>query len=91
MPLNLFAYMNKIGLSIRPILLIWGSQVQDTLLLLVEFVPGSPWLNFSAALANSQLACLHPVGIVNSCVSLALKSPYGEWSIKHVLYCILKQ
>ena len=26
--------------------------------------------------------------ICHDCVSLALKSPYGEWSIKHVLYCI---
>ena len=63
---------------------------------LVEFVPGSPWFNFPAALVNSQLACLRPVGILNSCccyvllfrcVSLALKSSYGEWSIKYV--CIV--
>ena len=63
--------------------------------------PGSPWFNFPAALVNSQLVSLQPVGILNSCccsvlsfrcVSLALKSPYGERSIKYVLYCIvLKQ
>ena len=56
-------------------------------------VPDSPWFNFSAALVNSQLVCLRPVGILNSCccsvpsfrcVSLALKSPYGERSIKYV-------
>ena len=29
----------------------------------------SPWFNFSAALVNSQLACLRPVGILNSCCS----------------------
>ena len=30
-------------------------------------VPGSPWFNFSTALVNSQLVCLRPVGILNSC------------------------
>ena len=55
---------------------------------------GSPWFNFLAALVNSQLVCLRPVGILNSCcccsvpwlqcVSLALKSPYGERPIKYV-------
>ena len=34
---------------------------------LVEFVPGIPWFNFPAALVNSQLVCLRPVGILNSC------------------------
>ena len=65
---------------------------------LVKFAPGSPWFNFPAALVkvNTQLVCLQPVGILNSCccfsvpsfccVSLALKSPYGEQSIKYVLY-----
>ena len=75
------------------------SRVQDPLWPLVEFDPGSPWFNFSAALVNSQLVCLRPVGILNSCccsvpsfrcVSLALKSPYGERSIKYVLVCIIK-
>ena len=47
---------------------------------LVEFVPGSSWFNFPAALVHSQLVCLQPVGILNmlfivNCVSLALKSP----------------
>ena len=46
---------------------------------------------------NSQLVCHRPVGILNSCccsvpsfrcVLLALKSPYGERSIKYVLFCI---
>ena len=59
----------------------------------------SPWFNFPAALVNSQLVCLRPVGILNSCyycsvllfrcVSLALKSPIGERSIKYALYCIV--
>ena len=71
------------------------SRVQDPLWPLVEFDPGSPWFNFLAALVNSQLVRLRPVGILNSCccsvpsfpcVSLALKSPCGERSIKYVLY-----
>ena len=37
------------------------------LILTSDVVPGSPWFNFSAALVNSQLACLRPVGIPNSC------------------------
>ena len=59
----------------------------------------TPWFKFPAAFVNSQLVCLRPVGILNSCcccsvlsfrcVSLALKSPYGGWSIKYVLYCIV--
>ena len=49
------------------------------------------------ALLNRQLDCLRPVGILNSCccsvpsfccVSLALKSPYGERSIKYVCMCV---
>ena len=68
------------------------SWVQDPLWPLAEFVPGSPWFNLDpAALVNSQLACLRPVAILNSCcsvlsfrsVSLTLKSPYGEWSIEY--------
>ena len=57
----------------------------------VGFVPGSPWFNFSAALVQSQLVCLLPVGILNLLslfqllVSLGLKSPRGGgWSIKYV-------
>ena len=30
------------------------------------FDRGSPWFNFLAALVNSQLVCLRPVGILNS-------------------------
>ena len=76
----------------------WAPEipVQDPLWPLVEFDPGSPWFNFPAALVNSQLVCLRPVGSLTSCcccysvpsfrcVSLALKSPYGERSIKYVL------
>ena len=33
----------------------------------LNFVPCSPWFNFSAALVNSQLASLRPVGIYSSC------------------------
>ena len=29
--------------------------------------PSSPWFNFLAALVNSQLVCLRPVEILNSC------------------------
>ena len=58
----------------------FNSRVQDTLWPLVEFVPGCSWFNFSAALVNSRMVLLRPVGILNSCVvlcfvSLALKSP----------------
>ena len=44
-----------------------GSQLQDMFWPLVEFVSGSPWFNCSAALVNSQLAYLQPVGILSSC------------------------
>ena len=50
----------------------------------------SPWFNSSAALVHSQVVCLVPVGILNLLslfqlfVSLAMKSPSGEWSIKYV-------
>ena len=46
--------------------------------------------NSSAALVHSQLVCLLPVRILNLLsvfqllVSLALKSPSGEWSITYV-------
>ena len=51
-----------------------------------------------AALVNSQLVCIQPVGILNICccsvsvVSLCFivpESPYGERTIKYVLYCIV--
>ena len=59
-------------------------------------VLGSPEFNFSAALVNSQLVCLLPVGILNvvmliwifiyHCLFiLVLKSPNGEWPIKYTL------
>ena len=32
----------------------------------VADVLGSPWLNFSVNLVNSQLVCLKPVGILNA-------------------------
>lgn len=38
--------------------------------LLVLSVLISPWFNSSAALVNSQLVCLSPVGIRNTCVYL---------------------
>jgi len=69
---------------------IWRSRVQVPLSPLAEFVPGNPWFNSSAALVQSQLVCLLPVGILNLLslfqllVSLALKSPSGEWSIMYV-------
>ena len=53
------------------------------------FVPGGAWFYSSAALVNSQLVCLLPVGILNLLslfqwfVSLALKSPNGKRSIKY--------
>ena len=31
-------------------------------LIMVYFVPGNPWFNFSGTLVNSQLVCLRPVG-----------------------------
>ena len=33
----------------------------------LNFDPGCNWFNFSVALVNSQLVCLRPVGILNSC------------------------
>ena len=50
--------------------------------------------SLAAALVNSQLVCLRPVGVRDSCcfvhcVSSALKNSHGEWSIKYVLYCIV--
>ena len=61
---------------------------------LADVVIGSPEFNFSAALVNSQLVCLQPVGILNLAMfirlfiyhllfTLVLKSPNGEWSIKY--------
>ena len=75
---------------------IWRSLVQDSLWPLVEFDPGSTLFNFSAPLVNSQLVCLRPVGILKLLlfcrfvhwVSLALKSPYGEWLIMYICICI---
>ena len=63
----------------------------DHSLNLTLVVPGST--SHATALVDSQLVCLQPVGILNRCcccVSLALKSPYGERSINCVLYCIVK-
>ena len=63
---------------------IWRSRVQIPLWPLAGFVPGSSWFNSSAALVQSQLVCLLPVGILNLLslfqllVSLALKSPSGS-------------
>ena len=66
----------------------------DLSLNLLLVLPGSTsQLHFPAA-----LVCLRPVWILNSCccsvpsfrcVSLALKSPYGERSIKYILYCMV--
>ena len=44
---------------------IWRSRVRVLLRPQAGFVPGSPWLNSSAALVYSQLVCLLPVGILN--------------------------
>ena len=53
---------------------IWRSRVQVPLWPIAGFVPGSPWLNSSAALVHSQLVCLLPVGILN------LLSLFQKWS-----------
>ena len=34
-----------------------------------------PWFNFPAALVNSQLVCLRPVGILNSCCFVVFHWP----------------
>ena len=57
----------------------------------VEFDHGSSWFDFPAALVNSQLppanwdsynSCCCRCSVPSfRCVSLALKSPYGKWSI----------
>ena len=58
---------------------------------------GSPWFNSSAVLGHSQLVCRLPVGTLNLLssfqlfVSLALKSPSDEWSIKYVCIAIILQ
>ena len=60
--------------------------MQDTFRPLVEFVPGSPWFISSAALGNSQVACLMFCSVM--IVSLALKSPYGVGQLS--MYCIVE-
>ena len=72
-------------------------RVQDPLWPLAEFVPGSPWFNFPAALVNSQPVCLRPVGILNSCCCCVLlfrwlfhwpwKAPMGSGQLS--MYCIV--
>ena len=64
------------------------------------FLVHSPWFNFSAALVNSQLACLWPVGILNSCccwmfcsvlivfIGLA-KPPIGSGQLSMYMYVIV--
>ena len=59
---------------------IGGSRVQVSLWPLAGFVPGSPWLNSSAALVYSQLVCLLPVGILN------LLSLFQTWSACEVAW-----
>ena len=54
---------------------IWRSWVQVPPWPLAGFVPGSPWLNSSAALVNSQVVCLLPVGILKGTQS-ALRPRY---------------
>ena len=63
------------------------SRVQYTLWPLVEFVPGSPRFNFSAALINSQLVRLQPVGILKVVLfSVCTTGPEKPWlgSVKYV-------
>ena len=74
------------------------ARVQDSFWSLVEFDPGSPWLNLSAALVNTHLVCLWPVGVLNSCscfvdlISLApeklLWEEFNEVCItKYIAHC----
>ena len=71
-----------------------SSQVQIPFWPLADVVLGSPEFNISAALVNSQLIWLLPVGIPNlvmfilkflyHCLfALVLKSPNGAWPIKY--------
>ena len=46
------------------------SRVQDPTL----SSPGIPWFNFPDALVNSQLVCLRPVVILNSCCCCVVPS-----------------
>ena len=48
----------------------WSSRNEDSFWPLIEFVPGSPWFILLSTLVNSQLVCLQPVGILNSCCVL---------------------
>ena len=76
------------GLEIR------RSRVQVSLWPLARLVRGSPWFNSSVVLIHNQVVCRLPVGIFNLLssfqlfVSLALKSPSNEWSIKYVCIAI---
>ena len=67
-----YYYHYYYGGSVAQWLEIRRSRVQDSIWSLVEFVPGSPWFNFPAALVNSRLVCLRPVGILNSCCCCVL-------------------
>jgi len=73
------------------------SWVQVPLRPRAGFVSGSPWFNSSAALGNSQLVCLLPVGILNLFnlfqyfVSFALKIPRRENSMKYTICTLNKQ
>ena len=71
-------------------------QVQIPFWALADVVHGSPEFNFSAALVNSQLVCLLPVGILNvvmfiwifvyHCLFiLVLKSPNGTCNFLYLL------
>ena len=75
----------------------WDPEIPGPL---VEFVPGSPWFNFSDALVKSQLVCLQSVGILNSCCCYSVLSfrwlrfispenPNGELSVIYVCKTIL--
>ena len=49
-----------------------GPGVQISFRPLADVVLGSPEFNFSAALVNSQLVCLLPVGILNLFLNLVM-------------------
>ena len=76
----------------------WDSRVQIPFCPLADVVLGGPEFNsFLAALVNSQLVCLPPVGILNlvmfiwifiyyCLVTLVLKSPNGKWLIRYTFF-----
>ena len=66
----------------RPYLSYAGYDWRGPFWPLIDFVPCSPWFDFSAALVNSQLVCLRQ----SAWLAMTSPSAIGKWSIN---YCIV--